>query len=168
MITIYTDGSSSSNPGLSGWAYVIIPKLDSEQLIVAAGGSPHSTSNRMELTAVIEALTEVEQHSHQNPGEPITLYTDSQYVSRAINEEWLDRWIMNNFKNIKNQDLWLKLYRLICKLNIQVQWVRAHSNNTYNELADRLAKEARLFQGIPQVYPIKILNSVEVLQKVTQ
>lgn len=159
MITIYTDGSCSNNPGVAGWAYVILPHANSKHLVYAGSGSINSTSNRMELTAVIEALTYIES---QQWSDQVTVISDSQYICRAINESWLDNWIDNNFKNIKNQDLWLRLYRLLCKLNVSVVWTKAHVNNPYNELADRLANEARIFQGQPNQCSISKLRGIDI------
>jgi ribonuclease HI len=148
---IYTDGSSQGNPGPSGWAYVMMPNLQSESMVICAAGMPNSTSNRMELTAILQALIYAEILKCTDR---IQVYTDSQYVSRSINEGWLDKWIDNNFKNIKNKDLWLQIYKYLCRLNVQISWIKGHSENIYNDLADKLAKEACVFQGIPQVYPI--------------
>jgi ribonuclease HI len=152
---IYTDGATAVNPGPSGWAYVILMDAKSDKIICAAGGLPHSTSNRMELTAVLNALKYADEIEYRGP---IQIYTDSQYVSRAFNEGWLERWIEQNFKNIKNKDLWLQLYRYFCKLEVMITWVKGHTGIFYNELANKLAQEAKMYQGIPNIYPIPLIN----------
>jgi len=141
---MYTDGACKGNPGSGGYAAVI--KLNEvDTLEVISGGDQYTTNNRMELTAVIKGLAYVYDNNKLNK-EDILLYTDSQYIVRAINENWLDNWINKQFKNVKNQDLWFMLWKYICKLNVKFQWVKGHDGNTYNELADQLASEACYFQ----------------------
>lgn len=145
-MVVYTDGSCRVNPGgVGGYAAVIIDELaDSNSIKIIAGGDPSTTNNRMELTAVLRALEYFDGIDYSGD---ITIYTDSQYVSRAINEGWLETWINKLFKNVKNQDLWLLIWKYICKLDVKIEWVKAHNNHEYNELADRLAREACYFQG---------------------
>ncbi|GHT71639.1 hypothetical protein AGMMS50239_40830 [Bacteroidia bacterium] len=141
---IYTDGSCQLNPGIGGWSFVIIPNIKSDRIIISAGGNPSTTSNRMELTAILRALAFCMDSGFMDD---ITVFTDSQYAARAISENWIERWVDCNFKNIKNQDLWLQIYKYICKLNVNVVWVKGHNGDMYNELADRLAKDACFYQG---------------------
>jgi len=154
---IFTDGACKNNPGAGGYAAVIIPDNyeETQQLTIISGGELKTTNNRMELTAVIKALEYCFNLTYI--GE-IIIYSDSQYVTRAINEEWLERWIDKHFKGIKNQDLWLKIWKYICKLNVRFEWIRGHSDITYNELADKLASEACFFQGEPFIYNTNINN----------
>ena len=98
--------------------------------------NPETTNNRMELSAVIEALKVIKRNC------PITIFTDSQYVKRGITE-WIDGWI-KNWKNVKNVDLWQELYPLSKQYNIDWQWVRGHNGDKYNERADELANLAIL------------------------
>ncbi len=134
---IYTDGACSGNPGPGGWGYTAI---ENDAIVTEASGSePETTNNRMELTAVIKALEEVE-------GDDITIYTDSQYVKNGI-EVWIKSWIKRgwttaNKKPVKNRDLWETLHTLSEKRNAKWQWVRGHDGNKYNERADTLATKA--------------------------
>ena len=148
---IYTDGSCQLNPGIGGWSFVAMRAVNTDKLIVASGGNKSTTSNRMELTAILNAL---QFCFADNYVDEIIIYTDSQYASRAVNEGWLETWIESNFKNIKNQDLWLQIYKFICKLNVKITWIKGHDGNIYNELADKLAKEATFFQGQPYEWPM--------------
>jgi ribonuclease HI len=132
--------------------------MKSTKLIVSAGGHQSTTSNRMELTAILRVLS----FCHDNAvADPIMIHTDSQYAARAITEGWLDKWVATNFKHIKNQDLWLQIYRFVCKLNVQMVWIRGHDGNVYNELADRLAKDACFYQGSIQ----EIANPAAVIDQ---
>jgi ribonuclease HI len=145
-ITVHTDGSSRGNPGPSGYSAVI--QLPGEtDCIVITGGEPQSTNNRAELSGVLSALTYLFEHSYHTI--PITIYTDSQYISRAVNEGWLSNWLETGFNRIKNMDLWLRMWKYLCALPVQLVWVRGHDGNPMNELADRLAVEASYYQGIP-------------------
>ena len=136
-IIIYTDGSCLGNPGKGGWAAVIIN--DSKEDIIF-GSEKESTNNRMELTAAINALLKIKQDKK------IKIYTDSKYVKDGI-EKWINNWKLNNWKNsnkkdVKNKDLWTKLDNIISKKEITWNWVKAHSDNKYNNKVDFLAKNA--------------------------
>ena len=137
MIKIYTDGSCLRNPGDGGWAAIIIIDGETKEI---SGSERDTTNNRMELLAPINALKEMIQN------EQIEIYTDSQYVKLGITE-WINTWIKNNWKtskkeDVKNKDLWLKLYNLNQSLNIKWIWVKAHAGNQLNEEVDLLAKKA--------------------------
>ena len=139
-IEIYTDGGCSGNPGPGGWAYVL---FDGEFNKESSGGTPDTTNNRMELTAVISALQDI----HANPdrkGRPIRISTDSQYVKNGITQ-WIQGWIRNGWKTaakqpVKNQDLWQELYRLTQGLKLEWFWVKGHSGHEQNERCDALVK----------------------------
>lgn len=136
-IIIYTDGSCLGNPGKGGWAAVIIN--DSKEDIIF-GSEKESTNNRMELTAAINALLKIKQDKK------IKIYTDSKYVKDGI-EKWINNWKLNNWKNsnkkdVKNKDLWTKLDNIISKKEITWNWVKAHSDNKYNNKVDFLARNA--------------------------
>jgi ribonuclease HI len=108
-----------------------------------AGFDRQTTNNRMELTAVREALTEVAAHS---PGMPITISTDSQYVQKGITV-WIHAWARNGWKTsgkkpVKNTDLWQELWELSRNLTIRWVWVMGHAGNTQNERCDTLVQEA--------------------------
>tara|TARA_Y100001970_G_C14188139_1_gene833775 strand:+ start:1309 stop:1734 length:426 start_codon:yes stop_codon:yes gene_type:complete len=135
MITIYTDGACSGNPGIGGWGVVILVNKDE---IFLNGGDNNTTNNKMELTAAIEALKHFEKR------EEITLITDSKYVKDGI-ESWIKNWKTNNWKTtskkpVKNKELWIELDDLITKHNVNWEWVKGHGGNKYNEKADYLAR----------------------------
>ena len=132
---IYTDGACSGNPGPGGWGAVIFDKNDNQMNI--SGKERDTTNNRMELKAPIMALKKIKIDSE------IIIYTDSSYVKNGITE-WIKKWKENGWKSankkpVKNKDLWIKLDNL-CKGNKVIwKWVKGHSNNKYNNLADELA-----------------------------
>jgi ribonuclease HI len=101
-------------------------------------GFRHTTNNRMELLAVItglEAITKKEL--------PVVVYSDSQYVVKAIEEGWLKTWMRTNFKGgKKNKDLWTKYFHLSQKMNIKLKWVKGHADNPFNNRCDELATSA--------------------------
>ena len=134
MIKIYTDGSCLENPGNGGWAAIINNDGNIKKI---SGNEKNTTNNRMELMAPIMALKNVKSNSE------ITIYTDSTYVKNGITE-WIKKWEQNGWKSankkpVKNKDLWIKLNDLSKKNKITWIWVKGHSNNKYNNLADALA-----------------------------
>lgn len=134
-IEIYTDGACSGNPGKGGWGAVLVYK-DKEKEI--SGGEAQTTNNRMELTAVIEALSTLKE-----PCE-VTLTTDSKYVCDAINKGWVFSWKNNNWKKADkkpalNVDLWEKLLSLLEEHKVEFVWVKGHNGHKYNERCDALA-----------------------------
>lgn len=131
-LIIYTDGACKGNPGIGGWGAILMYGDKTKEIY---GYAPETTNNRMELSAVIEALKVIKRSC------PITIFTDSQYVKRGITE-WIDGWIKKNWKNVKNVDLWQELYPLSKQYNIDWQWVRGHNGDKYNERADELANLA--------------------------
>ena len=137
MITIYTDGACSGNPGVGGWGVVIIEDNKNETFL--NGGDNDTTNNKMELTAAIQALKAFEKKS------TITLITDSKYVKDGI-LSWIQNWKKNGWKTaakkpVKNKELWIELDELIAKHNITWEWVKGHAGNTHNEKADYLARQ---------------------------
>jgi ribonuclease HI len=142
-LKIYTDGGCSGNPGPGGWAYVIISR---EEEIIAKdmGSQKETTNNRMELTAVIEALRALKKT--EPPACWIAVYTDSQYVQKGISE-WIQNWKRNSWrtsdkKPVKNQDLWIELDSAAAEFHITWEWVKGHDGNKFNELCDRMTQEA--------------------------
>ena len=136
MITIYTDGACSGNPGVGGWGVVIIDDNKNETFL--NGGDNDTTNNKMELTAAIQALKAIEKKS------AITLITDSKYVKDGI-QSWIQNWKKNGWKTaakkpVKNKELWIELDVLIARHNITWEWVKGHAGNTHNEKADYLAR----------------------------
>ena len=149
MINVYPDGACKGNPGVGGYAALLIFENTNNDIKVIAGGDPHSTNNRMEITAVLAALSWIYDNC---PTEQITIYSDSKYMVRAVNELWLEKWIDKDFKNIKNKDLWLRIYKYICKLDVKFVWVKGHNGHPFNELADKIASDATYYQGVPVDY----------------
>jgi ribonuclease HI len=148
-IAIYTDGGCHGNPGPGGWAYIIVS--NKKILIEKWGADVFTTNNRMELTAVTNAMEALQdllpalsKRSHE-----ISVYTDSQYVQKGISE-WIFLWKKNGWRNsekkpVKNQDLWQKLDALVIAASdipINWEWVRGHSGNTYNEICDKMTQVA--------------------------
>ena len=143
-ITIYTDGACIGNPGPGGWAAIII--MDNKKFELF-GGEKLTTNNRMELTAAIKALEYcAKQERKQLSLKQIKIYTDSTYLKEGITV-WIKNWEKNNWKtadkqNVKNVDLWKKLKELTAFNEIEWNWIKGHSENPMNELADKLAKKA--------------------------
>jgi len=167
-VEIYTDGSCLKNPGPGGIAYIIrfyeepsdemsppTPKITEHNQ-----GYRLTTNNRMEISALIkgigEVIANVNNGTFENVGQ-INLYTDSEYVSKAINQGWLTRWIQNNWmtsgyqgaapKPVKNRDLWEQIPDIQEQLktlgiNLTIHHVKGHNGDEFNERADRLAVEA--------------------------
>lgn len=134
-LIIYTDGAARGNPGPGGYGAILKWGNHEKEL---SGGYRHTTNNRMELMAVIAAL-EALTKTNLN----ITVYSDSQYVVRAVKEGWLKNWIKTDFKGgKKNKDLWIKYYQLSLKHSIQFVWVKGHADNPYNNRCDVLATTA--------------------------
>ena len=126
-IVIYTDGGCSGNPGPGGWGTVIL--ADGKE-IQKSGGEPFTTNNRMELTAVITALTYVSQ-TPELASRPVTVCTDSQYVKNGITS-WIKNWKKNGWrtsdkKPVKNKELWVALDELAAVIAPQWRWVKGHA-----------------------------------------
>lgn len=137
MLKIWTDGSCLGNPGPGGWAFVA---TDGKNTAERSGGETNTTNNRMELMAVIRALTAARKHSE------IEIHTDSQYVKNGM-QSWISNWKKNNWKTadkkpVKNQDLWKKLDELATSIKIHWVWVRGHNGEEINERCDELARSA--------------------------
>jgi ribonuclease HI len=148
-VIIYTDGGCRGNPGPGGWAYVL---TDGTERRERSGGASQTTNNKMELTAVIEALESVAADPKLH-GRRIELYTDSQYVRNGITD-WIKRWERNGWqtaakKPVKNRDYWQELKRLDDRLDISWHWVKGHAGNELNEECDRLVRRetARYAEG---------------------
>ena len=145
-LKIYTDGGCSGNPGPGGWAYVIIINTFQGENIIAEnkGSQKETTNNRMELTAVIEALRALKKIN--DVPRQVSVYTDSQYVQKGITE-WIRNWKRNSWRTsdktpVKNKDLWVEIDSLTVDFVINWEWVRGHAGNEYNERCDRMTQEA--------------------------
>lgn len=132
-IEIFTDGACSGNPGAGGWG-AILRFGDYEKEI--SGFDPHTTNNRMELLAVINAFKLVKEPCN------IKVFTDSKYICDAINNNWAENWQQKGFKNKKNPDLWEVLLKLLKKHNASFIWIKGHNGHPENERCDKLAREA--------------------------
>ena len=134
-ITIYTDGSSRGNPGPGGYGAILMYGEKRKEL---SAGYRKTTNNRMELMGVITALEALKK-----TGLSITIYTDSQYIVKALNEGWLNKWLATNFaKGKKNKDLWVRFYNLYKQHHIKLVWVKGHADNPFNNRCDVLATTA--------------------------
>ncbi len=137
MLKIWTDGSCLGNPGPGGWAFVA---TDGKNRAERSGGERDTTNNRMELTAVIRAISAARKHSE------IEIHTDSQYVKNGT-MVWMKNWKRNNWrtadkKPVKNQDLWQQLDELVSAVKVHWVWVRGHNGEELNERCDELARGA--------------------------
>ena len=133
-IEIFTDGACKGNPGRGGWGALMVTGAHEKELF---GGEPDTTNNRMELKAVIEALSALTR-----PCEVI-VHTDSQYVQKGISE-WIHGWKARGWKTaakapVKNVDLWQALDAAQARHTVQWRWVRGHNGHPGNERADALA-----------------------------
>jgi ribonuclease HI len=133
-VEVFADGACSGNPGPGGWGAIVRRGAVETEL---SGGEGATTNNRMELTAVIEALATLE------PGRHVEVYTDSQYVQKGISE-WIHNWKRRAWKTadrqpVKNADLWLKLDALAQRHRVRWHWVKGHAGHPENERADALA-----------------------------
>ena len=143
-IKIYTDGACVGNPGPGGWAAIVLFEKEKKELF---GGEKLTTNNRMELTAAIKALEYCAKEEKEQPSlKHLRIFTDSIYVKEGITV-WIDNWEKNNWKtsdkkNVKNIDLWKKLKDLVKSKQIEWCWIKGHSGDPMNDLADKLAKEA--------------------------
>lgn len=143
MLKIYTDGACSGNPGPGGWGVYFIDGDDTRTLM---GGEPDTTNNRMELMAAIEAIRSIPDESK------FALYTDSSYVKNGLNS-WIHNWKKNGWKTasrkpVKNKDLWIELDSLAATRVIEWHWVKGHSGDPGNEMADELARQGLEAYGL--------------------
>ncbi len=134
---IYTDGGCDPNPGPGGWAALILHAGRRKEI---SGAEMHSTNNRMELTAAIEALRALPDPAR------VELYTDSQYLMRGITE-WMPKWLAKNWRGtngpVANKDLWQELLEESSRHTIRWKWVKGHAGNPENERVDQLCSLAR-------------------------
>ena len=140
LLEFYTDGAWSSKSEMGGWAAICVE--DGDILDTQSGAEPYSTNNRMELMAVIRALTAASRHDE------LEIHTDRQYVKNGT-QIWIKNWKKNNWrtankKPVKNQDLWQQLDALVATKKIHWHWVRGHNGNEMNERVDELARTAAM------------------------
>ena len=137
-VEIYTDGACTGNPGKGGFGAVLIYNGVEKQI---SEGYRKTTNNRMELMAAIRALSLLKE-----PCE-VTLFSDSKYLTDAINQKWLESWKEKGWKKadkkpVLNTDLWIELSSLLEKHTVTFVWVKGHDGNRYNEICDSLAVSA--------------------------
>ncbi len=143
-VTIVTDGACSGNPGPGGWAALL--KFGAHEKLIS-GGEENSTNNRMEITAVLEALRLLKE-----PCE-VEILVDSRYVMDAFQKGWITNWKSNGWrtadkKAVKNQDLWVTLDALVSKHKVRWTWVKGHNGHIDNERVDEAARlEASKFRN---------------------
>lgn len=135
QVDIFTDGACSGNPGPGGWGAILRYKGTDKEI---SDGEAQTTNNRMELTAVIEALKLLKE-----PCE-VTLWTDSKYVADGLGKGWAAGWKKNGWKKADkkpalNPDLWDELLSLNDKHTITIQWIKGHASHPENEKCDRMA-----------------------------
>ena len=143
MIEIYTDGACSKNPGPGGWAFVVV-----EQGIATyntGGSEKHTTNNRMELMAILEACKYIDTQ----PEGRWTIYADSAYCINCYSAGWWRKWMENGWmtsqkKPVLNQDLWEKLIPYFRRPDIRFCKVKGHANNQFNNIVDELAVSWRM------------------------
>ena len=143
MNEIYTDGACSKNPGPGGWAFVVV-----EQGIATyntGGSEKHTTNNRMELTAILEACKYIDTQ----PEGRWTIYADSAYCINCYSAGWCRKWMSNGWmtsqkKPVLNQDLWEKLIPYFQRSDISFCKVKGHANNQFNNIVDELAVSWRM------------------------
>lgn len=136
-VDIFTDGACKGNPGPGGWGVLLRMGQHEKEL---AGGEPETTNNRMEMTAVLRALTTLSEACD------VTVYTDSRYVIDGMTK-WIAGWKRNGWVNaskqpVKNADLWHELVDAAARHKVRWEWVRGHSGHVENERVDRLASDA--------------------------
>jgi ribonuclease HI len=141
-VDIFTDGSCAPNPGVGGWAAILISPAHARREREISGAECESTNNRMELMAAIMALRTLKEPCR------VKLTTDSEYVKNAFTEGWMERWKANGWrtsakKPVVNCDLWKQLVELTTIHEVSWHWIRGHAENEYNCRCDALAAQAR-------------------------
>lgn len=136
-VYVFTDGACSGNPGPGGYGIIMKYKDTIKEF---SGGAAQTTNNRMEMTAVIEALSKLKESCE------VTVYSDSKYVIDAVTKGWAKSWQKNNWvksdkKKALNPELWEKLLGLLDKHRVEFVWVKGHAGHPENERCDELAVE---------------------------
>jgi len=136
-VTIYTDGACSGNPGPGGWCAILVYRGTER---VVKGGEPMTTNNRMELSAVLNALQLLKEPCR------VTVVSDSKYVVDAVEKGWLQSWQRNGWrkadkKPVLNVELWQELLPQLTRHEVSFSWIRGHAGHPYNERCDRIAVE---------------------------
>lgn len=145
IVTIYTDGAALGNPGPGGYGVILDYRGQRQEL---SGGFRYTTNNRMELLAAIKGLAALKERCQ------VVLYTDSEYLTKAMNEGWAKRWRANGWKRnaketARNADLWEILLQLCEQHEVKFVWIKGHNGNAANERCDQLAQEAARGTALP-------------------
>ncbi len=135
-INIYTDGSSLGNPGPGGYG-IILEWKKKNYIKEYSKGFKYTTNNRMELLAVVVALEKLKINRAN-----VVVFTDSKYIVDSVELKRVFKWENNNFKKIKNPDLWIRFLKMYSKHDIKFIWIKGHSNHPQNERCDELAVTA--------------------------
>ena len=136
-VVLYTDGACSGNPGIGGWAAILMYNGHEKELV---GSNKDTTNNRMEMFAVIQGLCALKESCN------VEVYSDSAYVCNAFSEGWVTQWQKNNWKTagknaVKNEDLWKLLLMQVAKHNVSFIKVKGHADNEFNNRCDKLATD---------------------------
>lgn len=148
-VRVFTDGACSGNPGPGGWALTFLSDTGCMNM---SGGEKVTTNNRMELLAVVNAMREIERVNDKKTSYEI--FSDSAYVVNAINQKWIEKWLMSSWKTakgdeVKNRDLWEEFIRLRkrireAKIEVILTKVKGHAGNAFNEHVDKIARNESL------------------------
>ena len=136
LVHIYTDGAARGNPGPGGYG-IVMDWVGNPYRKEFSKGFKHTTNNRMELLAVIDALKKL-----KNPDTSAVVFTDSKYVADAVEKGWVFNWEKKGFRDRKNTDLWIDFLKEFRKHKIRFKWIKGHNEHPQNERCDRLAVEA--------------------------
>ena len=135
-VSLYTDGACRGNPGRGGWGAILVWGAYEKEL---SGGERETTNNRMELTAAIEGLAALREPC------AVKLYSDSKYLVDAFTQGWVYGWRERGWRRgreeLKNPDLWERLFELVNIHKVEFIWVKGHNGHSYNERCDRLATD---------------------------
>lgn len=135
-VELYTDGACRGNPGRGGWGAILVYGKFEKEL---SGGERETTNNRMELTAAIAGLEALKEPCS------VRLFSDSKYLVDAFTEGWVDSWRSHGWRRgrdeLKNPDLWQRLYELTERHTVTFIWVKGHDGHAYNERCDKLATD---------------------------
>jgi ribonuclease HI len=141
-VILYTDGAARGNPGPGGFGVVLLSGKHRKEI---SQGFRHTTNNRMELLAVITGLEALKKDNCN-----VSVYTDSRYVTDAIQKGWVNTWERKRFAGKKNPDLWIRLLKIFRQHQVTIYWIKGHAENVENERCDELAVAASFGNDLPE------------------
>ena len=144
QVHIYTDGAARGNPGPGGYG-IVMEWVGKPYRKEFSKGFKHTTNNRMELLAVIEALKKL-----KNEDTSVIVFTDSKYVADAVEKGWVFNWEKKGFKDRKNVDLWIEFLKEYRRHKVKFKWIKGHNEHPQNERCDQLAVEASKGNNLPK------------------